>query len=123
MVKPVSLKRSILRTLGGIVLAFGILGGVSRVMQRQNPPQVTVTPRCGADICELDFSANINLRAQPPQLGLERECGAKKINSLLLNDNLIRYRVDVSKISPENPCDVHFFVGGVIFDYSDALSR
>lgn len=119
----VSFRRTILKTIGGLALAFGILGGVSRVAMRENNPNPRISANCRNNICEVDLRSELNLKNIDPRFGIEKNCGAKLLGSQLLDEHLLRYRIDVTNISSDNPCTIKLALGETVLTFPDALSR
>jgi len=119
----VSFRRTVLRTIGGLALAFGLIGGVSRVCMREARPLPQREAICTAELCEWDFKSDLNLRNNHPNFGLEKNCGAQLLGSRLLDDHTIRYRIKVAGITPENPCDIKLILNGQKITFADELSR
>jgi hypothetical protein len=119
----VSFRRTVLKTIGGLALAFGILGGVSRVAMREATHHRQIEANCRGNICEVDLRSELDLKNNRPRFGIEKNCGAKLLGSRLLDEHLLRYRIDVANISPDNPCTIKLALGETIFTFPDALSR
>lgn len=119
----VSFRRTVLRTLGGLTLAFGLIGGVSRLSTHDTRPRPQISANCKGNICEVDLRSELNLRNDPPRFGIEKNCGARLLGSRLLDEHLLRYQIDVANISPENPCTVKLLLGEQELTFPDALAR
>jgi len=119
----VSFRRAALKTIGGLALAFGILGGVSRVAMRENNPNPRISANCRDNICDVDLRSELNLRNNTPRFGIEKNCGAKLLGSRLLDEHLLRYQIDVTDISSGNPCTIKLVLNDQLLTFPDALSR
>lgn len=65
----------------------------------------------------------MDLKNINPRFGIEKNCGARLLGSRLLDEHLLRYRIDVTDISPDNPCTVKLVLNDQQLTFPDALSR